>query len=50
MNLGVMRQIARVQCYIHHVKGVEVQIKMPENRQQLTLLKIALQSATKYLK
>jgi len=50
MNLGIMRQVAIIQCYIHHIKGVEVQIDIPRTRHEITLLKKALQVANKYLK
>jgi len=50
MSLDLMRQIATVQCYIHHVKGVEVQIAIPQTIQEITLLKQALRAATNYLK
>jgi len=50
MNLTLMRQIATIQCYIHHLKGVEVDIKIPETMREKQLLKIALNSANQYLK
>lgn len=49
MNLGIMRQVATIQCYIHHVKGIEVQINIPQKKHDITLLKRALQVANRYL-
>ena len=45
-NLGT---IAIVQCYIHHVKNIQVNIQEPRNQHEQELLHIAFRVATKYL-
>ena len=34
----IKKMISEVQLYIHHVKGVEVNIRLPENKVQMILL------------
>ena len=41
-------QIALVQCYIHHVKGEEVNISPPTNIRHLALLNQAYNVALNY--
>lgn len=42
--------IALVQCYIHHKKGVEVDIVPPRNGREYVLLRKAYDIAVKFLR
>jgi RNase P/RNase MRP subunit POP5 len=41
--------IATIQCYIHHVKGVEVQINLPRNVGEIKKMKQMYSVASDYL-
>lgn len=45
---GILEKIALVQCYIHHVKGVEVNITPPTNLNQINKLNKAYKVAKEY--
>ena len=42
--------IAKIQCYIHHVKGVEVHINLPRNIGEIKKMKRMYLIADAYLK
>lgn len=42
--------IATIQCYIHHTKGVEVEIQLPANIGQIKKMKQMYAIASEYLK
>lgn len=42
--------IATIQCYIHHVKNVEVQINMPRNIGEIKKMQQMYQVAQEYLR
>lgn len=42
--------IATIQCYIHHVKGVEVVIKLPRNIGEIKKMQAMYKVAQEYLK
>lgn len=42
--------IAVIQCYIHHVKGVEVVINLPRNIGEIKKMQAMYQVAQEYLK
>jgi hypothetical protein len=42
--------IATIQCYIHHVKGVEVQIALPRNIGEIKKMQKMYLIAEEYLK
>jgi len=44
----IKNKIATVQCYIHHVKNIEVDITPPTNVRQQMLLDEAYLTARKY--
>ena len=50
MIYTTLEKIAFVQCYIHHVKGVEVDIETPTNSRQWQLLEVAFQKALNYFR
>jgi RNase P/RNase MRP subunit POP5 len=41
--------IAAIQCYIHHVKGVEVQINLPRNVGEIKKMQQMYNIASAYL-
>jgi hypothetical protein len=41
--------IAAIQCYIHHVKGVEVQINLPRNVGEIKKMQQMYHIASAYL-
>ena len=41
--------IAAIQCYIHHVKGVEVQINLPRNIGEIKKMQQMYNVAAEYL-
>ena len=41
--------IAAIQCYIHHVKGVEVQINLPRNIGEIKKMQQMYNIASAYL-
>jgi RNase P/RNase MRP subunit POP5 len=41
--------IAAIQCYIHHVKGVEVQINLPRNVGEIKKMQHMYNIASAYL-
>ena len=41
--------IAAIQCYIHHVKGVEVQINLPRNVGEIKKMQQMYNIAAQYL-
>lgn len=41
--------IAAIQCYIHHVKGVEVQINLPRNIGEIKKMQQMYNVASAYL-
>jgi hypothetical protein len=41
--------IATIQCYIHHVKNVEVDIALPRNIGEIKLMKKMYEIASAYL-
>jgi hypothetical protein len=41
--------IAAIQCYIHHVKGIEVQINLPRNVGEIKKMKQMYSVASDYL-
>lgn len=41
--------IATIQCYIHHVKGVEVPINLPRNFKEIKLMQEMYLIAKEYL-
>ena len=41
--------IAAIQCYIHHVKGVEVQINLPRNIGEIKKMQHMYNIASAYL-
>jgi RNase P/RNase MRP subunit POP5 len=41
--------IAAIQCYIHHVKGVEVQINLPRNIGEIKKMQQMYNVASQYL-
>ena len=41
--------IAVIQCYIHHLKGVEVQINLPRNIGEIKKMKSMYDVAKEYL-
>jgi RNase P/RNase MRP subunit POP5 len=41
--------IAAIQCYIHHVKGVEVQINLPRNIGEIKKMQQMYNIASQYL-
>jgi hypothetical protein len=41
--------IATIQCYIHHVKGVEVQINLPRTVGEIKLMQQMYNIASQYL-
>ena len=41
--------IAIIQCYIHHLKGVEVQINLPRNIGEIKKMKLMYDEAIKEL-
>jgi RNase P/RNase MRP subunit POP5 len=41
--------IATIQCYIHHVKGVEVNINLPRNVGEIKKMKQMYNIASQYL-
>jgi RNase P/RNase MRP subunit POP5 len=41
--------IAAIQCYIHHVKGVEVQINLPRNVGEIKKMQQMYNVAAQYL-
>jgi hypothetical protein len=41
--------IATIQCYIHHVKGVEVSINLPRNIGEIKKMQKMYQIAQEYL-
>jgi RNase P/RNase MRP subunit POP5 len=41
--------IAAIQCYIHHVKGVEVQINLPRNIGEIKKMQQMYNVAAQYL-
>jgi hypothetical protein len=47
MSYGQM--IATIQCYIHHVKGVEVQINLPRNVGEIKKMQQMYNIASDYL-
>jgi hypothetical protein len=47
MSYGQM--IATIQCYIHHVKGVEVQINLPRTVGEIKLMQQMYNIASQYL-
>ena len=50
MNNNIINeQIAILQCYIHQVKGLEVNVSVPRNARQLQLLNKAYIIALNYL-
>jgi hypothetical protein len=42
--------IATIQCYIHHVKNVEVQIKLPRNIGEIKKMQSMYKVAEQYLR
>jgi len=42
--------IAVIQCYIHHVKGIEVQINLPRNIGEIKKMQKMYMVAEEYLK
>lgn len=48
--MGIIDKIALVQCYIHHLKGVEVSINPPTSIRQILLLEDAYNTALNYFK
>jgi len=48
MTYGQM--IATIQCYIHHVKGVEVDINLPRNIGEIKKMQQMYNIASQYLK
>ena len=48
MTYGQM--IATIQCYIHHVKDVEVDIALPRNIGEIKLMRKMYEIAVAYLK
>ena len=42
--------IATIQCYIHHVKGIEVVINLPRNIGEIKKMQQMYQVAQEYLK
>ena len=42
--------IAKIQCYIHHTKGVEVHINLPRNIGEIKKMKQMYEIADAYLK
>lgn len=42
--------IAVIQCYIHHVKGIEVQINLPRNVGEIKLMQQMYLIAENYLR
>ena len=42
--------IATIQCYIHHIKGVEVAINLPRNIGEIKKMQQMYQIAQEYLK
>ena len=42
--------IAAIQCYIHHVKGVEVAINLPRNIGEIKKMQQMYNVASEYLK
>jgi hypothetical protein len=50
MRIDLIGKISMVQCYIHHIKNVEVNISMPTNQRQLNLLDRAYIVAQNYFK
>ena len=42
--------IATIQCYIHHIKDVEVEIQLPANIGQIKKMKQMYAIASEYLK
>jgi hypothetical protein len=47
--MNYLHQIAVIQCYIHHVKGVEVQINLPRNIGEIKKLNQMYNIAKDYL-
>ena len=47
MNYGQF--IATIQCYIHHVKDVEVEINLPRNIGEIKLMRKMYEIAAAYL-
>jgi hypothetical protein len=41
--------IAAIQCYIHHVKGIEVQINLPRNVGEIKKMQKMYNVAAQYL-
>lgn len=41
--------IAAIQCYIHHVKGIEVQINLPRNVGEIKKMQQMYNVAAQYL-
>jgi hypothetical protein len=41
--------IAAIQCYIHHVKGIEVQINLPRNVGEIKKMQKMYNIAAQYL-
>jgi len=48
MTYGQM--IATIQCYIHHVKGVEVGINLPRNIGEIKKMRLMYDVAVEHLK
>jgi len=42
--------IATIQCYIHHIKGIEVGINLPRNIGEIRKMQQMYQVASEYLK
>ena len=42
--------IATIQCYIHHIKGIEVAINLPRNIGEIKKMQAMYQVAQEYLR
>lgn len=47
--MSILQKIAILQCYIGHMKNVEVKIKVPRNMHELTLLEKAYSVAINHI-
>ena len=46
--MNSIKKIAVIQAYIHHLKGVEVEIQLPRTKRHADLLEIAFSDAFNY--
>lgn len=47
--MTIQKQVAILQCYIHHMKGIEIQVKYPTSVYDRSMLAIAYDTAKHYI-